>query len=110
VDIPCADRNNMVAIGSTVKQRALTLRARFGAYPESECSARSRRNTGVLMLEAATGLHSDNVTYREVQDSDGPTRLDFAASWLEANDNPTLAPFLALLRRRYPDRAVSPRR
>ena len=25
----------MVAIGSTVKERALTLRVRFGAYPES---------------------------------------------------------------------------
>jgi hypothetical protein len=27
--------DNMVAIGSTVKERALTLRVRFGAYPES---------------------------------------------------------------------------
>jgi hypothetical protein len=35
VDIPCTGRNNMVAIGSTVKDRALTLRVRFGAYPES---------------------------------------------------------------------------
>ena len=29
--------------------------------------------------------------------------MDFAAFWLEANDNPTLPPFLALLRRRYRD-------
>ena len=35
MDIPCTGRNNMVAIGSTVKDRALTLRVRFGAYPES---------------------------------------------------------------------------
>jgi hypothetical protein len=32
VDIPCTGRNNMVAIGSTVKERALTLRVRFGTY------------------------------------------------------------------------------
>jgi hypothetical protein len=35
VGIPCSSRNNMVAIGSTVKERALTPRVRFGAYPES---------------------------------------------------------------------------
>jgi hypothetical protein len=35
LDIPCTGRNNRVAIGSTVKERALTLRVRFGAYPES---------------------------------------------------------------------------
>jgi len=61
-------------------------------------------NYGVLlMLEGATGLRYDNVTLREVQDGDGPTRLDFAAYWRQSNDNPTLAPFLALLQQRYPD-------
>jgi hypothetical protein len=35
VDIPCTGRNNMVATGSTVKERALTLQVRFGAYRES---------------------------------------------------------------------------
>jgi len=33
--ISCTGRNGMVAIGSTVKERALTLRVRFGPYPES---------------------------------------------------------------------------
>jgi hypothetical protein len=32
LDIPCTGRNNMAAIGSTVKERALTLRVRFGVY------------------------------------------------------------------------------
>ena len=40
MDIPCTGRNNMVAIGSTIKERAPTLRVRFGAYRES---ARRRR-------------------------------------------------------------------
>jgi hypothetical protein len=29
--------------------------------------------------------------------------LDFAAYWRNSSTNPTLAPFLALLRERYPD-------
>jgi DNA-binding transcriptional LysR family regulator len=57
----------------------------------------------LLMLEGATGVHYDNVTYREVHDGYGPTRLNFTAYWLPSNANPTLSPFLALLRQRYPD-------
>jgi len=60
-----------------------------------------------LVLEGATGATYPDVTYREVHDADGPTRLDFIAYWREANGNPTLAPFLAMLRERYPDLAVS---
>ena len=57
----------------------------------------------LLMLEGATGVQYQNVTYREVHDSDGPTRLNFTAYWRQSNGNPTLAPFLALLRQRHPD-------
>lgn len=57
----------------------------------------------LLMLEGATGVCHNDVIFREVQDSDGPTRLDFAAYWRRSNENPTLTPFLTLLRRRYPD-------
>ena len=60
----------------------------------------------LLMLEGATGLRYDNVTYREVRDGEGPTRLGFAAYWRESNDNPALTPFLALLRKRYPDLSI----
>jgi len=57
----------------------------------------------MLVLEGATGAHYDGVVYREVHDDDGPTRLNFMACWQEANSNPTLRPFLNLLRERYPD-------
>lgn len=57
----------------------------------------------LLMLEGGTGIRRDDVTYREIHDDDGPTRLAFAAYWREANRNPTLAPFLTLLQQRYPD-------
>jgi DNA-binding transcriptional LysR family regulator len=59
----------------------------------------------LLMLEGATGVRHENVTYREVRDEGGPTRLNFAAYWREDNRNPTLMPFLALLSQRYPDLA-----
>lgn len=57
----------------------------------------------LLMLEGGTGAHYDGVIYREIHDDDGPTRLNFTAYWRETNTNPTLAPFLAMLRERYPD-------
>ena len=62
---------------------------------------------GVLLtLEGTTGIHFDGVVYREIHDGDGPTRLNFMAYWREANSNPTLGPFLAMLRERYPDLSV----
>lgn len=56
-----------------------------------------------LILEGGTGARYDGVAYREVHGQDGPTRFNFAAYWREANRNPTLQPFLDLLRERYPD-------
>lgn len=56
-----------------------------------------------LVLEGATGAAYPGVEYREVHDTDGPTRVGFKACWRDANTNPTLKPFLALLRERYPD-------
>lgn len=57
----------------------------------------------LLMLEGGTGTRYENVVYREVHDDEGPTRLDFTVYWRQCNGNPTITPFLALLRQRYPD-------
>jgi DNA-binding transcriptional LysR family regulator len=57
----------------------------------------------LLALEGATGATYPGVTYREVHDTDGPTRLAFRAHWRQANCNPSLPPFLDILRERYPD-------
>jgi len=62
-----------------------------------------------LVLEGATGAMYPGVAYREVHDENGPTQLSFKAFWRQANSNPTLPPFLALLQERYPDFSV-PRR
>jgi DNA-binding transcriptional LysR family regulator len=60
-----------------------------------------------LVAEGATGAAYAGVTYREVRDESGPTRLNFLACWRQSNRNLTLASFLAILRDRYPDLAVS---
>lgn len=59
---------------------------------------------GVLLaMEGATGATYPSVIFREVHDAEGPTRLNFRAHWRQANGNPSLRPFLDMLRERYPD-------
>lgn len=57
----------------------------------------------LLMLEGGAGVQIDSVSFREVHNGCGPSRLSFAAYWRRVNENPTLAPFLAMLRQRYPE-------
>ncbi|MCP3472260.1 LysR family transcriptional regulator [Bradyrhizobium sp. CCGUVB1N3] len=64
----------------------------------------------LLALEGATGATYPGVTFREVHDTEGPTRLSFRAYWRQANGNPSLRPFLDLLRERYPDLSADPGR
>lgn len=60
------------------------------------------------VLEGATGAQYDGVVYREIHDDSGPTRLNFIACWRQTNSNPTLGPFLGMLRERYPDLSAPP--
>jgi DNA-binding transcriptional LysR family regulator len=60
----------------------------------------------LLMFEGATGVRCDGVVYREVWDDDGPTQVNFMACWRDANSNPALGSFLAMLREHYPDFSV----
>ncbi|MGY4403561.1 DNA-binding transcriptional LysR family regulator [Bradyrhizobium sp. USDA 3315] len=62
----------------------------------------------LLALEGATGAAYQGVTFREVHDAEGPTRLSFRAYWRQDNCNPSLRPFLDLLRERYPDLSAAP--
>lgn len=57
----------------------------------------------VLAFEGATGAIYPGVTFRELHDAGGPTRIGFRASWRDSNRNPSLRPFLDLLQERYPD-------
>ncbi|MGY4403681.1 LysR substrate-binding domain-containing protein [Bradyrhizobium sp. USDA 3315] len=62
----------------------------------------------LLILESATGATYPDVTFRGVHDAEGPTRMSFRAYWRQANGNPSLRPFLDLLRERYPDLSGKP--
>ena len=64
---------------------------------------------GILMaLEGATGVSYPGVAFREIHESDGPTRLGFHAIWRHENPNPSLRPFIEMLRERYPDLSAVP--
>ncbi|SRR5579871_4411 len=55
-----------------------------------------------LTLEASLGTNSDGVVHREIRDGAGSARIGLSANWREDNENPALANFLNLLKRRYP--------
>ena len=57
----------------------------------------------LLMLEGGAGLKHEGVVYREMRRGAEPVRLGFTAYWRQSNGNPTLEPFLRMLRERYPD-------
>jgi hypothetical protein len=61
------------------------------------------------MFEGATGVRHEGVVYREVWDDDGPTQTNFMAYWREANSNPALGWFLAMLHEHYPDFSAEPK-
>lgn len=55
-----------------------------------------------LVTESDVGANFSGLTYRELRDGSGPSRVGFSAHWREENDNPVLASFLKLLGERYP--------
>lgn len=55
-----------------------------------------------LVTESDVGASFAGLTYREVRDGAGPSRVGFTAHWQEDNTNPALRSFLALLGERYP--------
>ena len=55
-----------------------------------------------LVLESDIGVNFSGLTYREVRDGAGPSRLEFAAAWRDDNESPALRDFIKLLAERYP--------
>ncbi len=55
-----------------------------------------------LVTESDIGANFSALTYRELRDGTGPSRVGFSAHWRSDNDNPALANFLKLLGERYP--------
>lgn len=55
-----------------------------------------------LAMESDVGANFAGLTYREIEDGAGPSRIGFYAYWLSDNENPALHRFLRLLAERYP--------
>lgn len=55
-----------------------------------------------LVLESDVGATFAGLTYRELRDGTGPSRIDFCAHWRDDNENPALDRFVELLAERYP--------
>lgn len=55
-----------------------------------------------LVMESDIGAKFAGLTYRELQDGRGPSRIGFYAHWREDNENPALKRFLDLVVNRYP--------
>jgi len=54
-----------------------------------------------LVTESDVGASFSGLTYRELRDGTGPSRVGYSAHWREENDNPALTNFLKLLGERY---------
>lgn len=54
-----------------------------------------------LAIESSLSANVAGLTYRELRDGNGPSRVDYSAHWREDNGNPALASFLKLLGERY---------
>jgi DNA-binding transcriptional LysR family regulator len=59
-----------------------------------------------FVLESDVGASVSGLTYRDLRDGTGPSRIDYSAHWSADNDNPALAGFLSLLAERYPSPGV----
>lgn len=55
-----------------------------------------------LVTESDVGVSFAGLTYREVRDGAGVSRVGYTAHWREDNSNPALSSFLKLLGERYP--------
>ena len=55
-----------------------------------------------IATEASQGVTWPDLHFREIYDSSGPARLEFALYWLEDNENPALKRFFKLIEERYP--------
>lgn len=54
-----------------------------------------------LVLESDVGANFSGLTYKELRDGSGPSRIGFSAMWRANNENPALHAFLKLLSERY---------
>lgn len=69
---------------------------------ESVLSMIAARRFISVATEASQGVPWQDLHFREIHDSTGPARLEFALYWRADNDNPALKRFFKLVEERYP--------
>lgn len=69
---------------------------------ESVVSMVAAKRFITITTEASQGISWPELTFREVYEPTGPSRLEFALYWREDNDNPALQRFFKLIEERYP--------
>ncbi|KJC56174.1 LysR family transcriptional regulator [Bradyrhizobium sp. LTSPM299] len=101
--------------GPEIQELLLTKLASPGDRPKAVCHGASWANIkslvgagfGVsLVTESDVGTSFPTLSYRELRDGTGPSRIGYSARWRADNDNPALASFLKMLGDRYPSPAV----
>ena len=101
--------------GAEIQELLLTKLTSPGDRPKVVCHDASWANIkslvgagfGVsLVTESDVGARLSGLTYRELRDGTGPSRVGYSAHWRADNDNPVLASFLKILGERYPSPVV----
>lgn len=69
---------------------------------ESVLSMVAAKRFITIATEASQGVAWPNLEFREIYDSSGPARLEYALYWREDNENPALQRFFKLIEERYP--------
>lgn len=69
---------------------------------ESVLSMVAAKRFITVATEASQGIAWPDLEFREIYDSSGPARLEYALYWREDNENPALKRFFKLIEERYP--------
>lgn len=69
---------------------------------ESVLSMVAAKRFITIATEASQGIAWPDLEFREIYDSFGPARLEYALYWRAGNDNPALQRFFKLIEERYP--------
>jgi DNA-binding transcriptional LysR family regulator len=69
---------------------------------ESVLSMVAAKRFITIATEASQGVAWPDLQFREIYDSSGPARLEYALYWREDNQNPALQRFFKLIEERYP--------
>ena len=69
---------------------------------ESVLSMVAAKRFITIATEASQGIAWPELEFREIYDSSGPARLEYALYWREDNENPALKRFFKLIEERYP--------